>query len=96
MADEKPKLSGMEMMVNSLLRAAGFNPVEIQQAMTAVISQVTKSLKECSDSLASIHEEQRKQRAMLEAIMKELRIPALCSSDMDESAVSSAPRIIQQ
>lgn len=71
---EKQKLSGMEMMLNSLMKAAGFNPQEIQQQMAVVIGGFKNGLDALVGEVKAIREEQEKAKLQRELIMRDLSI----------------------
>ncbi len=73
--NEKPKLSGMEMMMNSLLRAAGFDPKELTSSVTVVVSEIQGGLKATVERMTAIEAETRRNRLLLEHIIRELKIP---------------------
>jgi hypothetical protein len=88
---DKPKLTGVEMMLNSLMRAAGFNPDEIQKQMALVIGGFQGGLNKVAETLVAIQKEQIAQRQIAEKISRDLEIlkaaagihdgPALLSDD---------------
>lgn len=69
------KLSGMEMMMNSLLRAAGFDPQELTKSVTVVVAEIQGGLRATVDRMSAIEAEQKRISAMLEHICRELKIP---------------------
>lgn len=75
MANDKPKLSGMEMMVQSLLKAAGFDPTEITKATVTVVQQMQGGLQLVTDRLADIIREQQISKMERRAIMAHLGVP---------------------
>jgi len=69
------KLSGMEMMVKSLLKAAGFDPTEITKATVTVVQQMQDGLKLVTDRLGAIMREQEIAKMERRAIMHHLGVP---------------------
>lgn len=82
MSNEKPKLSGMEMMMNSLLRAAGFDPTEITKSVTVVVSEIQGGLRATVDRMSAIESEQKQIRALLEHICVQLKIPPMPAGEI--------------
>lgn len=79
-------LNGMERMMNSLMRAAGFNPEEIQKQMGTVVTQVVTALDTTAKKMQQIHEEQQAQREMLERIIQDLNDLKAVAGIVDTSA----------
>lgn len=69
------KLSGMEMMMQSLMRAAGFDPVEIQTAMVQVVNDMRNGLKDLVDTTARIEQNQIIMQREINDIREHLAIP---------------------
>lgn len=88
--EEKPKLSGMEMMLNSLMKAAGFNPVEIQKQMGIVINGFQNGLNELGNSLKAIHAEQQRARMIQEKISRDNEIIKAALGIHDAQALISS------
>ena len=80
MAEQKQKLSGMEMAMQSLLRVAGFDAGEVTKQISFVVGEMQGGLKATVDTMQAIQREQLAQRALLEHIMRELKIPPLDAS----------------
>jgi hypothetical protein len=85
MSDKGQKLSGMEMMLNSLMRAAGFNPNELAGQMTVVIKQVLGGLDHVVKSLEELKEEQKRQGLEIAAIRRDLHI-LKCAGGINDPA----------
>jgi len=82
MTDQKQKLSGMEMMMNSLLRAAGFDPQELTKSVTVVVAEIQGGLRATVDRMTAIEAEQKYNRALLEHIIRELKIPPMPAGEI--------------
>ena len=85
MANEKPKLSGMEMAMASLLRVAGFDAGEVTKQISFVVGEMQGGLKATVDTMKAIQAEQQYQRALIEHIIHELKIP------MPDAGIAPAP-----
>lgn len=72
MAVDKPKLSGMEMMMQSLMRAAGFDPTEIQAAMVQVVNDMRNGLQNLNDTVTRIETAQHSDHQLLIQVQKDL------------------------
>ena len=96
MTEAKPKLSGMEMMLNSMMRAAGFDPKIIVEGMTTVISQIQGGLQATVDSLTRIETGQKEQRFLIENLYRELKIPMPDAGAMQDKHVLSGEIIPPQ
>lgn len=83
------KLSGMEMMMNSVMRAAGFDPKLIADGMTKVVHDIQNGLMQVADSLKSIHDEQKVQRLLLEKISRDNEILKNAAGIVDRPALPS-------
>lgn len=86
------KLSGMEMMMQSLLRAAGFNPQELEKNIGLVVGHMQQALNACGQALVEIKEEQKAQRVLLEAIYRDLIIMKAANGIMD---VNNVPMLVE-
>ena len=78
-------LSGMERMMQSLMRAAGFDPKEVMGQMGTVIAQITGGLKHVATTLDNLLEEQKRTNARLELIERDLQILKEANGIMDQS-----------
>ena len=74
MSNEKTKLSGMEMMIQSLMKAAGFNPEEIAKATVTVVDQMRNGLALVNTNLEAIRKEQEIAKLERHTIMQHLGI----------------------
>lgn len=81
------KLSGFEMMVQSLMRAAGFDPAEMVKDMTAVVDDIKSGLRIIGDNLTAIKNEQAAQRIILNQIVRDVAILKADAGIIDVSAV---------
>ena len=68
------KLSGMEMMLNSLLKAAGFDPNEIAKNIQITVKGFQDATVALQKRLDAIHAEQQLMNARLERIEMALDI----------------------
>lgn len=70
---EKPK-SGMEQMLNNMLRMAGFDPLEIGKHIEQTVGQIFAAMKALQDRLDKIDIRQDQTNARLERIERMLAI----------------------
>jgi len=76
------KLSGMEMMMNSLLRAAGFDPQELTKSVTVVVAEIQGGLRATVERMTAIEASQNYNRLLLEHIIRELKIPPMTAVEI--------------
>lgn len=77
------KMSGIEMVLNSLMKSAGIDPVEIQKNIASFAEGLKTGLENTHKLLLEIREEQRVTSARLERIEIALDI----RSSTDDTAV---------
>lgn len=80
---EKPKLTGMEMMIQSLLKAAGFDAAVIEQHMISVVKQITGSLDQAAHSMRNMELELMQHRALLEKLNYDIGVLKLVAGIQD-------------
>lgn len=68
------KLSGMEMMIQSLMKAAGFNPKEITEATVMVVKQMQDGLTTLNQNMGHLLREAQIAKLERRAIMDQLGI----------------------
>lgn len=71
------KLSGMEMMISSVLKMAGFDPKELTQATVTVVQQMQGGLSSVVLKLESLEREAQIAKLERRAIMDHLGIKAM-------------------
>ena len=81
------KLSGIEMMLNSLMRAAGFNPKEVVGQMSTVVKSMQDGLQSVVETLERIESEQKRQAVVMAAIQRDLHIIKCAGGILDTPAV---------
>lgn len=77
-------LSGMERMMQSLMRAAGFDPKIVMDQMGAVITQITSGLQKVASTLDGLLAESKKTNERLALIERDLQILKAASGITDE------------
>lgn len=88
MADDKPK-SGMEMMLNSLMRAAGFDPAQLEKAIVETVN----GFREMVLALGKRLDEIDKRQAVIDARLERIEIALSLQPDKANDAKQIASRI---